>query len=142
MKAELAQERDRVEREIASWLRKVAHLLGASDDGTVLFAAEFVHGIANRIERGDHRVLQTYDFAPDPLAREELAVMKLRHELRGHHVHADLFVGPRAEELALSGRLVMTAPEWQTFESALTLGAPRVPWCRVVVITEGRKTPA
>jgi hypothetical protein len=64
--------------------------------------------------------------------------MKLRYELRGHHVHVDLFGGTRPEELALCGRLVMTVPEWHAFEGALALGAPRVPWCRVVVITEGR----
>lgn len=66
------------------------------------------------------------------------AVIKVRYELRGAHVHVDVFMGERRGELALTGRLVMTAPEWQAFEAALALGAPLVPWASVVVLVEGR----
>jgi hypothetical protein len=138
MKTELAQERDRVEREIAEWLRWVAAREKDEGGGVPVSGSVFALKLAERVERGDYRVLQTYDFGPDPPL---LAVIKLRYEVLGGHVHAKVFVGPRPEELALSGNLVMTAREWQDFEGALLLGAPRVPWCGVVVLSEGRLPP-
>ena len=68
---------------------------------------------------------------------EEGAAFKVRIALRGRHVHADLFVGKLGTTLAHAGTLTMTVPEWQCFESALLLGARRVPFGRVVVLTEG-----
>ena len=144
MKAELAQERDKVEREIAAWLRALGSNI--PDETFSVHPLHMLRALADRIERGDHRG----DCAPEePPAGDPYdevlvhggAVIKLRYELLGNHVHADLFVGPRADALALSGHLVMRVPEWQAFEGALVLGAPRVQWCRVVVITEGRRPP-
>lgn len=141
MKAEPAKERDRVELEIAAWLRTLAQHLRAGAPESRAFA----HDIADRIEGGDYRVAseEPLDDAPNTteLSGDTGAIIKLRFEVRALHVFADVFMGDKAGELALSGRLVMTVPEWQAFEAALMLGAPRVPWCRAVVITEGRKSP-
>jgi len=142
LKAELAAERDKVEREIATWLRALGNNI--PDETDPLHPRAVLHALAGRIERGDHRVATDHDPPDDPydeVLGDGGAVIKLRHELLGHHVHADVFVGPRADGLALSGHVVMRVPEWQAFEGALVLGAPRLQWCRVVVIIEERKPP-
>lgn len=57
----------------------------------------------------------------EPDGRRPTAI-KLRCEARGAHVHVDLFIGPDADHLALSGRLVFRVGEWQLFGAALLLG--------------------
>jgi hypothetical protein len=49
-------------------------------------------------------------------------IILLRSELRGAHVHADIFVGPRLGELALAGKVVMRPEEYALYECALMRG--------------------
>lgn len=39
-------------------------------------------------------------------------ILRLKAEPRGGHVHVDVFVGPDADNLAMSGRLVFSVDEW------------------------------
>ena len=50
-------------------------------------------------------------------------IVKLRHTLRGAHVHIDVFVGDHLGSLALAGKLVMAEDEFQTLERGLEMGA-------------------
>jgi len=143
---DLAKERAKVEREIAAWLR-------------TQIPVPTCRTLADRVERGDYRETSGYpaDWPKCPWCERPAldghltcgevncaegdtrngATFKLRAELLGRHVHADLFVGYRVDALANAGKVVMHVPEWQCFESALVLGARRVPWGRVVVVTDG-----
>lgn len=47
---------------------------------------------------------------------------KLKHELRGGHVHIAVFSGPDRDHLGKCGDLVMRAEEWPEFRDILARG--------------------
>lgn len=44
-----------------------------------------------------------------------MTVVSFRHELRGEHVHVDVFVGLDEDHMALSGHLIFSLNEWEDF---------------------------
>jgi hypothetical protein len=93
--------RDIVEQEIAHWLRTCAPVPVCRE-------------LAERVARGDYR-------------EAKHSVIKLRYLVRGAHVHVRVFMGPRAEEVALCGNLVMNEDEWRVFADVAMHGALQTP---------------
>lgn len=54
-------------------------------------------------------------------------IIKLRNELRGNHIHMDVFTSSNDNQtFTLCGKLVLNIAEWQSISAALLLGADRM----------------
>lgn len=67
-------------------------------------------------------------FLEDLLAENATPMaVKLRQQIRGEHVHVDVFVGVDADHLQLAGNLVLRPKESNLFSAVLALGARAIP---------------
>ncbi len=59
---------------------------------------------------------------PEDREETQLMIFKIRSDIRGGHVKAQVYVGPDEDHLALSGRLILRLQEYQIFLAVMKFG--------------------